>query len=171
MDFKQDLEKIWAPWRAHELIAEGYKKWDCLFCGLKESNEDEKNLILDRGETCFCVMNLFPYNNGHLMVAPYRHLSSFEELLPNELSEMTSMIQKEISILKKLYNPNGFNVGMNIGTAAGAGVAGHLHWHIVPRWSGDSNFMPVIGKTDVVSVSLSTSYKYLKEANLNYNKD
>ena len=81
------------------------------------------------------------------------------------------MIQKEISILKKLYNPNGFNVGMNIGTAAGAGVAGHLHWHIVPRWSGDSNFMPVIGKTDVVSVSLSTSYKYLKEANLNYNKD
>ena len=154
-----------------DLIAEGYKKWDCLFCGLKESKEDEKNLILNRGETCFCVMNLFPYNNGHLMVAPYRHLSSFEELLPNELSEMTSMIQKEISILKKLYNPNGFNVGMNIGTAAGAGVAGHLHWHIVPRWSGDSNFMPVIGKTDVVSVSLSTSYKYLKEVNLNYNKD
>ena len=134
----------------------------------KESKDDEKNLILDRGETCFCVMNLFPYNNGHLMVAPYRHTSSFEELLPNELAEMSSMIQKEISILKKLYNPNGFNIGMNIGTAGGAGVAGHLHWHIVPRWSGDSNFMPVIGKTDVVSVSLSTSYKYLKEANEKY---
>lgn len=160
----KDMERIWAPWRSHDLLAEGYKKWDCLFCGLYSSDDDEKNLVLERGNRCFCVMNLFPYNNGHIMIAPVRHTASFESLLLEELAEMNEMMQRWIGILKALYRPDGFNVGMNIGTAAGAGVAGHLHWHIVPRWSGDSNFMSAIGRTDVVSVSLQTSYKKLREA-------
>lgn len=160
----KDMERIWAPWRSHDLLAEGYRKWDCLFCGLLASEDDERNLVLERGELCFAVMNLFPYNNGHVMIAPNRHVAAFEELTESELAATTAMIQRWVRLLKGLYSPDGFNVGMNVGTAAGAGVAGHLHWHVVPRWSGDSNFMVTIGRTEVVSVSLASSYRRLREA-------
>ncbi len=157
------MTKIWAPWRSHDLLEVGYKKWDCLFCGLRDSEDDEKNLILERSSHSLCVMNLYPYNNGHIMIAPYRHTALFEDLSLEELSDMNLMTQRWIKLLKKLYSPDGFNIGMNLGTAAGAGVAGHLHCHIVPRWAGDANFMDVIGRTEVVSVSLASSYKKLKE--------
>lgn len=160
------MDKIWAPWRSHDRLVTGYKKWDCLFCGVSKSEEDEKNLLLERGKLCFCMMNLFPYNNGHIMIAPLRHTSKFEELTKEELLEIGQMTQRWIKLLTELYSPDGFNIGMNLGVAAGAGVAGHLHRHIVPRWSGDANFMTVIGSTDVISVSLETSYKKLKEISM-----
>ncbi len=157
------MKKIWAPWRSHSSMESGYKKWKCLFCGLWSSEEDCENLVLDRGEHSLTLMNLYPYNSGHLMVAPCRHTAEYETLTETEITEINKSIQKAIVILKKIYKPDGLNLGLNLGQAAGAGVADHLHYHIVPRWVGDTNFMPLIGKTKVVSVDLEESYEALKE--------
>ena len=155
------MNKLWAPWRSHDLMEKGYKKWDCLFCGLKTCENKEDNLILNMADMCFTVMNLYPYNTGHIMIAPYRHTAQFESLMPEELKSINNELQQAVTILKKVYNPDGFNIGINLGTAAGAGVAEHLHYHIVPRWTGDSNFITSIGDTRVISVDVEREYKKL----------
>ena len=115
------MEKIWAPWRSHTSMQEGYNKWECLFCGLSESKNDIENLIINRSQYCFTVMNLYPYNSGHLMVAPYRHTAEFENLTTDEMMNINIEVQIAVKVLKEIYNPEGFNIGLNLGQAAGAG--------------------------------------------------
>ncbi|MDH5509351.1 MAG: HIT domain-containing protein [Nitrospinota bacterium] len=152
---------IWAPWRLDYIL--GPKEEGCVFCSMPEDNEDEKHHILYRGKTCYVVLNLFPYNNGHLMVCPFRHLSDYTALTSEELSESAQLQQKSILALKQAFRPDGFNVGLNLGSAAGAGIEEHLHLHIVPRWNGDFNFMPVIGQTKVMPQHLKSTYEALAD--------
>ncbi|MFH0802521.1 MAG: HIT domain-containing protein [bacterium] len=156
------MERIWAPWRKTYII--GSRESGCIFCLKPARHEDRETLILERGETCFTIMNIFPYNNGHLMVAPFRHTGNLEDLDDRELFELFASVRKWIGIIRKAYHPEGFNIGMNLGTVAGAGFAEHLHVHLVPRWNGDTNFMPVIGETKVISESLEASYEALLAA-------
>ncbi|MDK2384722.1 MAG: HIT domain-containing protein [Candidatus Korarchaeota archaeon] len=144
------------------LATEGEK--ECIFCTLPAEGRDEENLILHRSEHCFIILNKYPYNPGHLMVAPYRHVASIEDLTEDEAKDMWRLIRLSMLTLRRAMNPEGFNVGANIGKAAGAGFEGHVHIHIVPRWNGDTNFMPVIGNTKVVSDALRNTYTELKKA-------
>ena len=176
---KVSLEKIWAPWRVeyiYSLPAE-----ECIFCSVAKSDLPRRRMwqehrqpktehrpsntdfVLYRGEKAFVMMNIFPYNNGHLMVAPYRHIANVEELMQEEVDSLFKLVQKSVKVLKAKMRPQGFNIGMNLGKVAGAGVEGHLHIHIVPRWNGDTNFMPVVSGTKVISQSLQETYKLLRE--------
>ncbi|MGC8798044.1 MAG: HIT family protein [candidate division WOR-3 bacterium] len=156
------MKNLWAPWRAEYIMNNAQcRHHRCLFCLLKKCTADRKNLILYRGKTALVVMNRFPYNSGHLMVAPLRHTAQLESLPADEGAELLELIQACIRILKKEYRPQGFNLGANLGAVAGAGVARHLHFHIVPRWQGDTNFMPVMSETKVVSEHLLTTYDRL----------
>jgi ATP adenylyltransferase len=134
----------------------------CIFCDFPKQNNDDARYILERGDACFVIMNLYPYNPGHMMVVPYRHTNVYESLSGAELSEMTRLTAHALSVLKRVMSPDGFNVGMNLGKAAGAGIDEHLHQHIVPRWVGDCNFMPVISDTRVVPEAMAATYKTLK---------
>lgn len=134
----------------------------CIFCELPRQNNDEENLLLLRGEACFVLMNRFPYNPGHLMIAPYRHVENITGLTGEEASEMMALLARMERVLAEKMNPQGFNIGINLGRIAGAGF-GHLHAHIVPRWSGDTNFMPVVADVKVVSEALVETYRKLKE--------
>jgi len=154
------MKQLWAPWRIEYIKLE--KPKECIFCKAVKENKDKENLILWRGKDAFVIMNRFPYNNGHLMIAPYRHIGQFEELTKDELAEMSVLLQKSIIVLRKAMSPEGFNVGINIGKIAGAGVEDHIHMHIVPRWSGDTNFMPVISDTRVIPQALHDTYTELK---------
>lgn len=136
----------------------------CIFCDKPKEGDDSKNFILMRGKKCFVMMNIFPYNSGHLMVSPYRHAKDFEDLTDEESLELVEMVKKSIRILKRALNPHGFNIGINLGSVAGAGIEDHIHVHIVPRWSGDTNFMPVIGDTKVIPEMLQDTYRRLIEA-------
>lgn len=156
------MDRIWAPWRMAYIDAP--KLEGCVFCAQPAENDDRQNLILHRGKTCFIVMNLFPYNNSHLMVTPYRHTSDFTTLQPDESAEMMQLTQYCVRLLGHAIRPDGFNVGLNLGTAAGAGIAEHLHTHIVPRWNGDTNFMPVLGDTKVLPDALWPGYDRLRAA-------
>ncbi|HEX9891723.1 MAG TPA: HIT domain-containing protein [Actinomycetota bacterium] len=122
----------------------------CIFCDLPAQDDDEKNLILARGDLAFVILNRFPYNAGHLMVAPFRHVGEYEDLTDEEILDAEHLLQRAIRALKEEMDPHGFNVGMNLGRVAGAGIPDHLHWHVVPRWGGDTNFMPVVGGTKVL---------------------
>ncbi len=153
---------LWAPWRIDYILEE--KPDGCVFCSMPEENDDKRHNILKRGETCYVVLNLFPYNNGHLMVAPFRHISDYDKLNPEELAESARLTRESILALKKAFKPDGFNIGVNQGRVGGAGIEEHLHIHIVPRWNGDYNFMPVIGQTKVIPVHLSVTYDALKDA-------
>ena len=153
------MKQLWAPWRIEYIKLE--KPEECIFCKAVKENRDEENLVLWRGKVAFVIMNKFPYNNGHLMIAPYRHVGHFEELTKEELTEMGIILQKCVKVLKKAMSPDGFNVGINIGKIAGAGVEDHIHIHIVPRWSGDTNFMPVISDTRVIPQALHDTYSCL----------
>lgn len=157
------LRRLWAVWRMPyiKLLATEAGR-ECIFCTLPREEKDEDNLILYRSNKCFIILNKYPYNPGHLMVAPYRHVASIEELTMEEAEDMWKLIRLSIITLRRAMNPEGFNVGANIGRAAGAGFEGHVHIHIVPRWNGDTNFMPVIGNTKVVSDALRNTYKELK---------
>jgi ATP adenylyltransferase len=139
------------------------KSEECPFCEKANQKKDKENYILLRGKRTFIILNTFPYNNGHLMVVPYRHLANLEELNQQELSELTSLVMKGVTSLKEAFNPDGFNIGLNLGEAAGAGIKDHLHIHIVPRWSGDNNFMPVVADTKVIMESLDDTYKKLSK--------
>ena len=131
-------------------------------CQKPRENNDEANLILYRGEHSFMLMNAFPYNPGHLMVAPYRHTANLEDLTGQEANELFEVVKKGIEVLKEVMKPAGFNIGLNVGKVAGAGIAEHIHIHIVPRWQGDTNFMPVLSEVKVVSEGLAATYKKLK---------
>jgi ATP adenylyltransferase len=134
----------------------------CIFCDFPAENDDEKRLILHRGRASFVIMNLYPYNPGHVMIVPYRHTNVYESLTEDELAELYGLTAHAIRALKRVMSPEGFNVGMNLGKTAGAGVDGHLHQHIVPRWNGDNNFMPALADTRVVPEALRVTYRKLK---------
>ena len=153
------MELIWAPWRMKYINQD--KSGDCIFCTLPKSSNDKKNFILFRGKSSFIVMNIFPYNNGHLMVSPYRHLACITALSKEESLEITELTKSCISILRDLSTPDGFNIGLNLGKSAGAGYDEHIHNHIVPRWTGDTNFMPVLAETKVQPEHLQKSYEKL----------
>jgi len=155
------MERLWAPWR-REYILGTRKTKGCIFCQKAKENKDEKNYVLFRGKDCLVMLNLFPYNNGHLMVAPYRHVKSVENLTEGEAKEMMKILCQMASLLKEVLHPEGFNVGMNLGKVAGAGVVDHVHLHIVPRWKGDSHFMSVLSDTRVISEALKETYNQLK---------
>ncbi|MDZ7373958.1 MAG: HIT domain-containing protein [candidate division KSB1 bacterium] len=137
------------------------KSQGCIFCEKPGLGDDRRALIVHRGKTCFVILNLFPYNNGHLMVVPFRHVPSVEDLDESERCELMALLAKSIQVLRRAMNPHGFNIGANLGTVAGAGVADHVHFHIVPRWEGDTNFMPVVGQTKVIHEALERTWEKL----------
>ena len=157
------MERLWSPWRMEYIdAARDHKDEGCIFCDKPKLGDDEKALILTRGDEAFIMLNAFPYNPGHLMVAPFRHVGDFQELTPKELSDASHLLQRSIRALKEVSTPDGFNVGLNLGKVAGAGVADHVHWHVVPRWDGDTNFMPVVGETKVLPELLTNTYAKLR---------
>ncbi|MZH40716.1 MAG: HIT domain-containing protein [Nitrospinae bacterium] len=153
------MKQLWAPWRMEYINSE--RTEGCIFCILPRENDDDKNHILYRGESAFIIMNIFPYNSAHLMVSPYRHIDCLTKLDSNESTELNQLTDACINTLKTVINPEGFNVGYNIGKAAGAGYDEHIHCHIVPRWVGDTNFMPVLGETKVHPEHLKATYNKL----------
>ena len=153
------MKQLWAPWRMEYVKSE--KSDECIFCSLPKANEDTKNYILHRGQSAFIIMNIFPYNSAHIMVSPFRHIGCLTAQNAEEIKEMNDLTRRSIEIFRAVINPEGFNVGYNIGKAAGAGYDEHIHCHIVPRWTGDTNFMPVLGETKVHSEHLKTTYKKL----------
>jgi ATP adenylyltransferase len=134
----------------------------CLFCALAAAGDDEASMILHRGEHAFVLMNAFPYNPGHVMVAPFRHVGDVEALTDDELMGAGRLQQAAVGALREEMSPHGYNVGMNLGRVAGAGIPDHVHWHVVPRWNGDTNFMPVVGETRVLPESLEDTYRKLR---------
>ena len=156
------MDQLWAPWRIGYVRSE--KRDGCLFCEKSQADDDRRNLVPARGELCFVLLNTFPYNNGHVMVAPYEHAADLEALSAEQCAELMQLVQRSVEALKLKFRPDGFNVGWNLGTVAGAGIADHLHIHIVPRWNGDTSFMPVLSDTSVVCQSLEAAYEELTEA-------
>jgi ATP adenylyltransferase len=155
-------DRLWAPWRLEYI--KGPKEDECIFCTKPEAGDDRATYIVRRGEHCFAILNAFPYNNGHLMISPYEHVSSIEELGAETLLELMTMSQAALTTLREVYGPEGFNLGINQGKVAGAGMEHHVHLHIVPRWGADTNFMPVIGDTRVLPQSLDDSYDQVSRA-------
>jgi ATP adenylyltransferase len=157
--------RIWAPWRLpYVKDASKDSESGCIFCAKPAEDDDEANLIVHRGERCFVILNLFPYTNGHLMVAPYAHLATLPELDAETIAEMMALAQRAMVVLTEAYEPHGYNAGINQGRVAGAGYEGHIHLHVVPRWAGDTNYMPVLADTRVMPQSLEDSYKALRGA-------
>jgi ATP adenylyltransferase len=154
------MEYLWAPWRVEYI--ERHVESGCILCQKPREDNDEANLILHRGQHNFIVMNAFPYNPGHLIVAPYRHVADLQDLTDGEANEHLDVVKDSLRLLKEVMKPAGFNVGLNLGRVAGAGIADHLHTHIVPRWQGDTNFMPVLSDTKVMSEGLSALYHKLE---------
>ncbi len=158
-------KRLWAPWRVGYIV-KTKKPSDrrCLFCSLRKTSSDDRFRILRRGAHGFSVLNRFPYNNGHLLIAPYRHVGRLESLKEQEWVELFRLATDAIARLDRTFAPQGYNMGINLGRAAGAGMPGHLHLHIVPRWTGDTNFMPTLADTKVISQSLDAAYAVLKKA-------
>jgi len=152
------MDILRAPWRM-EYIDSSNIKTDCIFCHYAADDKDEENLILARGNSSYVIMNRYPYSVGHLLIAPYRHTASLPSLSDEEKLEIFTLSQKSVSILQKIMNTDGFNIGMNLGRVAGAGIDTHLHLHIVPRWNGDINFMSVTAETKVLPEALSVTYR------------
>ncbi|MFA5727931.1 MAG: HIT domain-containing protein [Candidatus Neomarinimicrobiota bacterium] len=155
-----ELDKLWAPWRIGYITnpkAEG-----CFLCEYSADSDDKKHLILHRGKSAFVIMNYYPYNNGHLMVAPYQHVRNLNDLDESTRLEIFDLIDKSCQILHDSLNAEGFNVGLNLGSVAGAGLKDHLHFHIVPRWTGDTNFMPITGHTKVLREGLTETWQRLR---------
>ncbi|MCF8355603.1 MAG: HIT domain-containing protein [Melioribacteraceae bacterium] len=151
------MEKLWSPWRSNYIESFKDKKEDesCIFC--KNQNIDESNnesMTIYEGNLCFIALNLYPYNSGHLLVIPKRHISNFTDLTLEEKAEVMELLDRSVKALEESVKPHGFNIGANLGKAAGAGIDQHLHFHIVPRWNGDTNFMPTLGEVKVISQDL-----------------
>ena len=153
------MESLWAPWRMEYIVSD--KSGECIFCAGAEASDDHEKKILYRGKHSFVVINIYPYSNGHLMVSPYRHLACLTQLSEDELVEMARLIQKSTEILRQSSAPDGFNIGYNIGKSGGAGFDAHIHAHIVPRWTGDINFMPVLADTKVIPEHVEETYNRL----------
>lgn len=161
MNNKQpNINKLWAPWRV-AYIKSARKTKGCLFCGLSKENNDKLNLIAFRSKHSFSILNKYPYNNGHLLICPYKHTKNLSGLTTSESSDLLHTLTKMQGALEDILNPDGFNIGINVGACAGAGIPGHLHIHLVPRWNQDTNFMPVVNGTKVISESLEALYGQL----------
>ncbi len=157
---------LWAPWRAPYItgVRAKNKTGGCLFCEKAQSKSDAKNLLITRGRYCYSLLNLYPYNTGHSMIVPYRHVAEVEKLTPEEWLDLWRLAADLLRRMKKVFSPQGFNMGINLGRAAGAGIPKHLHLHIVPRWLSDANFMSTIGDRRVVSQSLRAARNFLAAA-------
>lgn len=154
------MKQLWCPWRIDYIL--GPKPDECVFCLPERLDEDEDRLVLYRGKWCCVIMNKFPYNNGHLLVTPFRHIMNICDLTREESFEMMGLLQDCTAILQKQFTPQGVNIGLNLGEAAGAGIREHLHFHLVPRWNGDSSFMAVMDEVRVVPEHLRSTYANLK---------
>lgn len=157
------MDYVWSPWR-YRYVSKASPSDECIFCVKAREDRDRENLIVHRGERCFVLLNLYPYTSGHLMIAPYAHVASLVGAPPEALFEMIGLAQRLEQCLHSVYRPQGMNIGMNLGECAGAGVAGHIHMHIVPRWPADANFMTTVGETRVLPEDLETSYTRILEA-------
>jgi ATP adenylyltransferase len=157
------VERLWAPWRLTFIEGEE-KPQGCIFCVFPQEDRDRERLVLARSAHAFVILNKFPYNNGHLMVVPRRHVADFAELPEDEFDDLQRALRTSIGVVREVYGPDALNVGMNLGRAAGAGIADHLHWHVVPRWAGDVNFMPVLAETRVIPEHLDATWARLRPA-------
>jgi ATP adenylyltransferase len=157
------MDYLWTPWR-YRYIADAKKDEGCVFCEAVAANDDARTLIVLRGRKNFIILNRFPYTSGHVMVVPYVHSADLSACDAETAAEIMTLAQRSQAALEKTYHPQGYNLGMNLGRAAGAGVTGHLHMHVLPRWSGDSNFMTVVGETRVEPEDLDTTYEKLRTA-------
>lgn len=157
------MDYVWSPWRYRYVSGEA-RRDSCIFCDFPRSNEDSQTLIVYRGEKNFIILNRFPYTSGHVMVVPYEHIADLAACPAETLSEMMQLAQRTKIALDSAYHPEGYNLGMNLGRAAGAGIIGHLHLHVLPRWAGDSNFMTVVSETRIEPEELSTTYEKLHRA-------
>lgn len=159
------MERLFSPWRSQYI--ESFKTEpgarNCVFCDARERTDDEKTLVVYRGKEVFVLMNLFPYNSGHLLIIPNRHTSDFQSLSASESSECQELLQTSQRTLAETVKPHAYNIGMNLGRTAGAGIEDHLHWHIVPRWNGDTNFLPVLADTKLVSEDMQKVWKLLHD--------
>lgn len=157
------MKRLWAPWRLSYLRSDASdREKGCLLCDMLHAGEDSKKHVLYRGEHVFVALNLYPYSNGHLMVVPNRHVATLEDLDEATLTELMALTQQCLALLRTAYKPEGFNVGFNIGSAAGAGIADHLHQHVVPRWVGDTNFMSTVAETRVIPEWIDQTYAELR---------
>lgn len=157
------MDRLWSPWR-YRYVSSASPSNDCIFCAKIAANDDDANYIVLRAERNFVLLNLYPYTNGHLMIAPYEHVASLEAAHPETMAEMMRLAIRCEKALAKVYNPQGINLGMNLGEAAGAGVAGHIHMHMLPRWAGDASFMSTVAETRVLPEDLPTTYQRVKAA-------
>jgi ATP adenylyltransferase len=158
------VERLWATWRMSYIESARSAESGCLFCRKPDEGDDRRALVLERQGSCYTLLNAFPYNSGHLMVAPLRHVGSFAGLSGAERGDLLSLVARAETALSREYRPHGFNMGVNLGEAAGAGVLGHLHVHLVPRWQGDTNFMTAVGETKVLPEGLDRTFERLKRA-------
>ena len=157
------MDKLWAPWRVKYInLLQDKGKKKCIFCAMLKEKNDRKNFIVMRTQYSFCVLNIYPYNNGHLLIVPYRHVSGLSNLRKEERDDLFDLLLLMKMRVKKTLKPGGYNIGINLGKIAGAGFPGHLHIHLVPRWRGDVNFMPVIGNTKIISQSLKILFQRLR---------
>lgn len=164
------MDKLWAPWRLKYVSKLIGKTKHCVFCRILKDQKDKKNYIFLRGRYCFAVLNIYPYNNGHSLVMPYRHVNDISKLTSSEQQDLWKVLLQTQQLLDKVVSPQGYNIGINLGRAAGAGFPGHVHVHIVPRWSGDVNFMPITAGTKVISQSLSALYSGLTSVRKNVHR-
>jgi len=155
------MDKLWAPWRVRYITKIHKKDQGCVFCRICRQKKDRENYILCRSRDSFAVLNIYPYNNGHVLIIPNRHVSKLSQLTHHERDDLMDLLDKSIRLLDSTLKPKGYNIGMNLGKIAGAGFPGHLHIHVVPRWAGDVNFMPVTAKTKVISQSLKILHAVL----------
>lgn len=156
-DMSPHSQRLWTPWRMRYIGGDADEA-GCIFCNRLTANDDVASLIVHRGEHCFAIMNLYPYNTGHVMIVPNTHVANIDELTAETLTEMALLLPVLTRALRRVLNCDGFNIGLNIGSVAGAGVADHLHEHVVPRWEGDANFMPIIGDTMVLPELIPATY-------------
>ena len=157
------MDYLWTPWR-YAYVSTAEKTTACVFCDAVSAGDDKKALIVHRGQHCFIILNMFPYTPGHVMIVPYAHLDELRKLPPDAAKEMMELSQRMESILRELYHPDGINLGMNIGKAAGAGIAGHIHMHVLPRWVADANFVSVVGETRILPEALEETWKRMTKA-------
>jgi ATP adenylyltransferase len=164
------MEQLWSPWRmkylrqAEESAGQPGESPACIFCQKPAQDQDDDNLIIWRGERAYVILNLYPYNNGHVMVVPYVHTPTIETLDPETLTEIMLLVNQGVAALRSLYQPQAFNVGINLGAAAGAGIQDHVHVHVVPRWAGDTNFMTILANTRVIPEDLRETCQLLRQA-------
>ncbi len=158
------MDKLWAPWRVKYITKILKTTRGCVFCRIIKSKDDKKNYVLSRTKYCYAVLNIYPYNNGHVLILPNRHVNDLNKLTRQEREDLMDLLETTKSVIDKVLKPQGYNIGINLGRVAGAGFPGHLHIHLVPRWKGDVNFMPTVANTKVISQSLQALHTLLSDA-------